>query len=215
LAVDSATTPFRVAGTGGAGLRLRAAPGLQAPIVGQLVEGAVVTLSAGAATEVDGERWLPVRSGQAQGWVAARYLVRVVPLSPAPRTLPATSDFGDRVAAVASAAVGQPYVWGGRAPGGFDCSGFVQWVYGQVGLHLPRTIASQLALGRPVDRSALEAGDTVSFRNTYHPGLSHVGIYLGNDRFAHAADEARGVTVSSLLDRYWEQRFHMAVRLRS
>ncbi len=210
---NSVTARFRVHGPDGEGLRLRAAPGLKASIVGKLPEGAVVALTAGAATEVDGERWLPVKSDQAYGWAAARYLVRVVVLRPAVRQPTANVAFGERVAALAEAAVGQPYRWGGSAPGGFDCSGFVRWAYTQAGRPLPRTIAEQLAAGRHVDRGTLATGDLISFVNTYRAGLSHVGIYLGRDKFVHAADEAQGVTISDLRDDYWKSRFHKAVRL--
>ncbi len=210
---NSVTARFRVHGTDGEGLRLRAAPGPKASIVGKLPEGAVVALTAGAGTEVDGERWLPVKSDQAYGWAAARYLVRVVVLRPAVRQPSGNLVFSERVAALAVAAVGQPYRWGGSAPGGFDCSGFVRWAYTQAGLPLPRTIADQLAVGRHVDRGTLATGDLISFVNTYREGLSHVGIYLGSNKFVHAADEAQGVTVSDLQDDYWRSRFYKAVRL--
>jgi cell wall-associated NlpC family hydrolase len=223
-AIDSAApadtgSHFRVTGTDGAALRLRESPGLNSPILARLPEGALVTLAAGAATEKDGERWLPVKLDQADedivGWSAARYLVRAVPLSPVARPLGPDSSFGERVAAGAEKYLGQPYVWGGNKPGGFDCSGFVQWVYAQSGLRMPRLISDQLSQGRNVQMGALQAGDLVAFRDTYKPGLSHAGIAVSPSRFVHAADEAHGVTVSNVLDNYWKPRFYAAVRLRS
>lgn len=204
---------FRVTGTGGAALRLRGGPSTTTPIVGRLAEGTTVTLSAGAATEAGGERWLPVKAREMSGWVAARYLTRIEPLKPVVRQLPADAPLSDRVAATAEATLGQPYVWAGAAPGGFDCSGLVQWVYNQVGMRVPRTVVEQLAAGKKVDETGLKAGDLVTFKNTYRQGLSHVGIYLGSNRFVHAADEAHGVTVSNIKDEYWKPRFHQAVRL--
>jgi peptidoglycan DL-endopeptidase LytE len=69
-------------------------------------------------------------------------------------------------------------------------------------------------MGKKADRDALQPGDLLSFVNTYEEGLSHVGIYLGNDRFEHASDDVHGVTVSNLNELYWEERFYRAVRPR-
>jgi cell wall-associated NlpC family hydrolase len=204
-----------VANTDGAALRLRAAPGLSAPILQRLPEGTIVMLVGGSAKQADKERWLPVQVDKQKGWVAARYLVRVVALAPNVRQLPPSSALGERVAAAAEALVGQPYVWAGSAPGGFDCSGLVQWVYTQAGVRMPRLIDDQLTTGKRVEPAALQAGDIVSFNDTYQAGLSHIGIYIGKDRFVHAADEAQGVTISNLLDEYWKPRLHAAVRVGS
>jgi cell wall-associated NlpC family hydrolase len=117
--------------------------------------------------------------------------------------------------AIAQTALGQPYVWAGNAWGGFDCSGFVQWVYSQAGLRgMPRTIDDQLALGKKVEPAAIQPGDVLAFVNTYGPGVSHVGIALGDSLMIHAADELQGVKVSRLDDDYWKARFYKAVRLR-
>jgi cell wall-associated NlpC family hydrolase len=218
-AAPTAGTQFRVAGTDGAALRLREKPGLTAPIMARLPEGTIVTLAAGAATEADGERWLQVQTaqkeaGQNRGWAAARYLARVVPQSETERQPSPDASFGQRAAATAERYIGQPFAWGGNAPGGFDCSGFVQWVYTQAGLRMPRLMSDQMALGTKVDQSALQVGDLVAFKDTYKPGLSHNGIYLGSNRFVHAVDEARGVSVSNLQDDYWKPRYFQAVRLR-
>jgi cell wall-associated NlpC family hydrolase len=206
---------YRVIATDGEPLRLREAPGLSAAILARLPAGTVVKVPAGAPTEVDGERWLPVQAADVKGWSAARYLTRVTPLAPLAGQVPSDAPFGQRVAAIAGSALGQPYVWAGNAPGGFDCSGFAQWVYTKAGLSMPRLIPDQLALGTKVDPSALQVGDLVAFKDTYHPGLSHVGIYLGDNRFEHAADEAHGVTIGNLQDAYWKPRFYQAVRLKS
>jgi cell wall-associated NlpC family hydrolase len=206
---------YRVIGTDGEPLRLREAPGLSAAILARLPAESVVKIAAGAPVEVDGERWLPVQSADVKGWSAARYLTRVTPLVAVARQLPPDAPFGQRVVAIAESALGQPYVWAGNAPGGFDCSGFAQWVYSKAGLAMPRRIPDQLALGTKVDPSGLQLGDLVAFKDTYHPGLSHVGIYVGDNRFEHAADEAHGVTIGNLQDDYWKPRFYQAVRLKS
>lgn len=211
----STLTQFRVTGTEGEGLRVRTVPSLIAPIVSRLTEGTTIVLAEGVAVEADSERWLPVVANQTKGWVAARFLVRTVSLAPTIRSLPANASFADRVTALAEANVGQPYVWGGSLPGGFDCSGFVQYVYGKMGVQLPRTVAEQIGVGKKVDLAGLRPGDLVFFSNTYTAGLSHIGIYLGNNQFVHAADEARGVTVSNMQDDYWKPRFFSATRLKT
>jgi cell wall-associated NlpC family hydrolase len=106
--------------------------------------------------------------------------------------------------------LGVPYAFGGTSSNGFDCSGYVQHVYALLGLRLPRTADAQFTAGKLV-RGALVRGDLVFFE-TYAAGASHVGIYLGNDEFVHASS-SRGVTVSSLHERYWSARYLGAKRL--
>jgi cell wall-associated NlpC family hydrolase len=105
--------------------------------------------------------------------------------------------------------LGVPYVFGGTSTGGFDCSGYVQHVFAMLGVHLPRTADAQYDAGRRI-AGRMAPGDLVFF-TTYTSGVSHVGIYLGNDRFVHASS-SRGVTVSSLHERYWSARYLGAKR---
>jgi cell wall-associated NlpC family hydrolase len=123
-----------------------------------------------------------------------------------------TAGAGNQVANLASQYVGSPYRWGGTSPSGFDCTGFVLWVYSQFGVDLPHNEAGQLASGPRVDADDLQPGDVLVFANTYRAGLSHVGIYLGDGRFVHAVDESHGVAVSNLWDGYWGPRFVGASR---
>jgi cell wall-associated NlpC family hydrolase len=125
----------------------------------------------------------------------------------------AALDPGALVANVARGQVGARYRWGGTSPAGFDCTGFVKWVYSQVGVDLPRNEAGQLASGERVGADELQPGDLLVFANTYRRGLSHVGIYLGDSRFVHAVNERHGVTVSNLWDGYWSPRFVAASRV--
>ena len=125
--------------------------------------------------------------------------------------LPA-ADPGVQLADLAQQSVGSPYRWGGTSPAGFDCTGFVMWVYSQFGVDLPHNVAGQFASGPSVAAEDLAPGDVLVFANTYTRGLSHVGIYIGDGQFVHAADERHGVTVSSLWDSYWAQHFVGASR---
>jgi len=119
---------------------------------------------------------------------------------------------GVQVADLASLYVGSPYIWGGASPAGFDCTGFVMWVFGQFDVTLPHNEAGQLASGDAIGIDDLRPGDVVVFANTYRRGLSHVGIYLGEGRFVHAVNESHGVMVNSLADDYWAARFVGASR---
>lgn len=107
--------------------------------------------------------------------------------------------------------IGVPYVFGGTTPRGFDCSGFVQYVFNQYGKKLPRTADIQFKQGKHVARNQLTPGDLVFF-TTYEAGASHNGIYLGNGQFIHASS-SRGVTINKLDDMYWKSRYFGARRI--
>lgn len=117
----------------------------------------------------------------------------------------------ERIIATAMRFIGVPYVFGGEDPGGFDCSGFIQYIFALNGISLPRTADMQYLVGVPVSRSSLRRGDLVFF-STYAPGPSHDGIYLGNGRFI-SATSSRGVTTDNLNSAYWAQRYVGARRI--
>jgi cell wall-associated NlpC family hydrolase len=101
---------------------------------------------------------------------------------------------GDRIATYAKHLLGVRYVWGGTSPAsGFDCSGFVRYVYGHFGVRLAHSSFAQFASGRSVNGTALEPGDLVFF-----DGLGHVGIYVGGGRFIHAPHSGARVRIESL-----------------
>ena len=108
--------------------------------------------------------------------------------------------------------LGTPYRRGGTTRRGVDCSGLVGAVYGEQGLDLPRTAAQQFAEGVAVAASDLRPGDLVFFRDTYKRGISHVGIYIGDGRFLHAAGRRHGVIVSELSRPYYRLRYAGARR---
>lgn len=110
---------------------------------------------------------------------------------------------------------GAPYVWGGNGRGGvFDCSGFTQYLYARRGVKLPHSAKMQYAMGHPVGRDELQSGDLIFF-NTERGPLTHVGMYLGNGKFIHAANPRRGVTTSRIQEAYYAKRFAGARRLSS
>jgi cell wall-associated NlpC family hydrolase len=108
--------------------------------------------------------------------------------------------------------LGVPYVFGGTSTSGFDCSGYVQHVFAMLGISLPRTADAQFDVGHRII-GGMRPGDLVFFQ-TYTAGASHVGIYLGHDKFVHASS-SQGVTVSSLHDSYWAARYIGAKRILS
>ena len=136
---------------------------------------------------------------------------------PAPVEVPApapTPALGDRIAETVRQTVGSRYTWGGTSPlTGFDCSGLVRWVLGQLGIETGRTVWSQFPVGAPVEQDELRPGDLVFFANTYTAGLSHVGIYVGDGQFVDAGTERTGVRQASIWDPYWAPRYVGARRV--
>jgi len=119
------------------------------------------------------------------------------------RELPEVSRGGSyvarRIVQTSFQYIGVPYVFGGTTPSGFDCSGFVRYVYANAGIWLPRAADEQFESGYAV--SNLQPGDLVFF-STYTYGASHSGIYLGNGKFISATSSS-GVRVDNLYDGYW------------
>jgi peptidoglycan DL-endopeptidase LytE len=108
-------------------------------------------------------------------------------------------------ARIAVGLLGRPYRWSGVGNRGFDCSGLVVHVFAALGRPLPHSSFEQYQVGTLVSRWALVPGDLVFFQ-TYSAGASHVGIYIGEDRFIHAS-YSRGVVVSSIEEPYYRDRF--------
>jgi peptidoglycan endopeptidase LytE len=134
---------------------------------------------------------------------------------PAAEALPSRSAAGQavkKVLSLASSFLGTRYVYGGSGPSGFDCSGFVRYVFQAVGFNLPHDAEEQAGYGKPVDRSSLQPGDLVFFSYYGSPGIGHVGIYTGQDRFIHASSRA-GVIYSSLNQDYYRENYKGARRL--
>ena len=112
-----------------------------------------------------------------------------------------TNSIARRVVSDSMNYLGVPYVFGGTTPNGFDCSGYVRYVFANAGVYLPRTADAQYEVGYSVSTSELVPGDLVFF-STYEPGPSHVGIYLGDGEFINASS-SQGVSGASLYSSYW------------
>lgn len=110
--------------------------------------------------------------------------------------------------------IGVKYKFGGNtAYTGFDCSGFVRHVFMEsIALDLPRSSYAMGKIGLAVEREDLQPGDLV-FHNTLHRAFSHVGIYLGEDRFVHAPSRGKSVEIVDMSESYWKKRFNGARRL--
>jgi cell wall-associated NlpC family hydrolase len=108
---------------------------------------------------------------------------------------------------------GVPYREGGSDPAGFDCSGFMQYVFRQIGTVLPREVRDQFRTGAEIDRGDIEAGDLVFFE-TIGRGASHVGLAIGGGEFVHAPSTRGVVRVERFTSTYWARRYVGARRLK-
>jgi cell wall-associated NlpC family hydrolase len=185
--------------------------------------------------------WFKVRTPRGtEGWVSSElvqvspYVARRVPQArsvpalpqAAARSRPSAGIRGPVQFAPASATsgpvqfalqfIGARYTWGGASPKtGFDCSGFIKYVYAQFGVSLPHGSVAQYstrygtAISNPGD---LLPGDIVFFVNTYRRGISHVGIYVGDGNVVQALTPGRGVGIANMGERYWSSRYYGAIR---
>lgn len=177
----------------------------------------LATLSRGETAYIIGLNcgWYKVQYEGQTGYIRSDLMA----LTEAPKTnsqaqvgqAPVVVTVGDQAVSTAYNYLGTPYVWGGTSPNGFDCSGFTQYVFKQLGVSLNRTAASQLKNGTKV--TSLQTGDLVFFANTYSTSAaaSHVGIYIGNNQFIHAANG--GVKITSMDQEYYAARYIGARRV--
>ena len=120
---------------------------------------------------------------------------------------------GAQILSKAQSYLGTPYAYGGASPSGFDCSGFVYYVYGTFGISVGRTPAAQASAGSQVDKSSLQVGDIVLFAGTAGSGITHAGIYAGNGQFIHSPNSRSTVSYSDLTSGYWSEHFYCGIRV--
>ena len=113
---------------------------------------------------------------------------------------------GQRIVDTAMQYLGTPYVWGGTTEKGFDCSGFVQYVYKECGYTIDRTAAQIYKNGTYVEKANLENGDAICF-SSHTESIGHVGIYIGNGQFIHASSGSGAVIISELSEDYYTARY--------
>jgi uncharacterized protein YraI len=197
-------------------LRLRAEPNMDGDVLAIAAASTVVVV-----TGPPRDGFYPIDWEGLEGWMFADYLTWTdAPVTP--RETGVGGDAGSDPGSSAGLAMveyamnylGYPYVWATHGPNTFDCSGFTYWV----ALHVLGTDISagtwpQSVAGRPVAYGELQPGDLVFFQNTYTWGLSHVGIYIGNNQFIHAENEVSGVRISSLTSPYYSTRWYGARRI--
>ena len=165
-------------------------------------------IAGGCASTGARPRPFPVPSGG----VAPPVVAPPVAAVPEPEAAAPASAPGQDVIHTALAFVGTPYRNGGGDPAGFDCSGFVQYVFARHGVALPRSVSTQFLSGLDVGGDGVRAGDLVFFSTT-GPGATHVGIAIGDGRFVHAPSSRGTVRVESLSSTYWEPRLIGARRV--
>jgi peptidoglycan DL-endopeptidase LytE len=164
-----------------------------------IVTGYYGTTTYDAVKEFQKDNKLP-----ATGTVDGTTFARLMESKPPQKEFNVINLIGD-----AAELLGTPYLWGGTSPEkGFDCSGFIVHLFKKQGISLPRTVALIWNTGKPVDKPSV--GDLVFFE-TYQPGASHLGIYIGNNQFIHCGSST-GVTISSLTNKYWSERYLGAKR---
>ncbi len=118
-----------------------------------------------------------------------------------------------QIIAIAKAQLGKPYRYGGKSPRtGFDCSGLINFSYKKAGLKIPRTTIQLYREAYPIKRSQLKKGDLVFFKINKRK-ISHVGLYLGNNKFIHAPSSGKRVKIANMNDKYWRVRFTRGGRI--
>ena len=142
----------------------------------------------------------------AQRFALRQTVVGATVQAPSGLTAAPPSSYGGRALSIAMSFIGTPYVWGGGAPGGFDCSGLVMYAYAQLGISLPHSSYAMWSYGVPVAESDLQPGDIVFF-----DGLGHVGLYAGGGTFLDAPYTGAYVRIDSLLDS-WAQSHYVGAR---
>ena len=188
------------------GVNFRKEPSTESEIIDTIIAGADITI---LGTQAE---WYKVKYNDQEGWIVARCVDRVTSTSRS-----GTNSVAKKVVELAKQQLGKKYVWGGNGPTTFDCSGLTKYVYGKVGVTLERVSYNQATQGIKVDKSKLQVGDLVFFSginaSSSSASISHVGIYIGNGEFLHAANPSRGVVIDELSSDYYKTHYVTARRV--
>ncbi len=178
---------------------------------------------AAARTAYHANRHVPSRhrSGRAsQTAVVNKEHLRLIPTIKRPKTIyrgdvcPTLISVGEKITGIASTKLDLAYRAGGTSPvTGFDCSGFVQWVFARHGISLPRSARDQEYVGRKVDRNSLQPGDILIFRSPTASSGRHTAIYVGNDKFIHSPRTGKTIRYDELGNTYWRTHYLTARRV--
>ena len=192
-------------------LNVRAEASLDARIIGALYEYETVTVITKTGD------WYKINFNGEIGFVHKDFLV-VVRRGEARIQIEPQSEEGrelaQQVVDIAKEYIGTPYVWGGASPDGFDCSGFVYYVYKQMGVELNRVASEQNRNGIPVPLDQLEPGDLVFFWNKqFYSEINHVGIYIGNGEFIHSPQSGDVVKIMPIDSPYYQRNIYSARRI--
>lgn len=218
VSVPAASKPSGNAYITGNNVRFRSGPSMNSSILGEFFYGNSVTI-----TGTSGE-WTAVSCNGQDGYVYSKYVCPGSYQASAPvvNTIKTVStggtgasagtssgsSTGQEIANFALQFVGYPYSWGGKAPEtGFDCSGFVYYVYSQFGYTLNRVACDQARNGVHVDPNSLQPGDVLCFYSNDNYYIGHTGIYIGNNKFVHASTSTTGVIITELGGYYFTRGY--------
>lgn len=143
--------------------------------------------------------------------ITALLIISLLSLTGCQRTQTVSIATAGAASRIAESMIGQPYQFGGHAPGGFDCSGLVWYSYNKAGVATARTTRDLMKQTKKISRKKLRAGDLVFFKGWIRTG--HVGIYLGRGVFVHAPSSGKKVKISRLDSGYWLKHFKSAGRI--
>ena len=186
-------------------LNLRSEASTSSKILAQIPNGQTVTV------ESISQGWAKVTYFGATGYVSLDYLNVMTGENPSNRN-DSVSSKGEAVAELAKKFLGTPYRYGGSSPAGFDCSGFVYYIYKNMGVTLNRVAADQMTNGTWVPKNALQPGDIVGFANR-SGYINHVGIYVGNGMMIHSPQTGEFVRYESIVTGNYANRLTCGRRI--
>lgn len=179
-------------------LNIRTAPSTSSASIGLLYNGTTIDLGEKVGS------WYKITYKNSPAYIHANYVTEGMASA---QTMSADAA---QIIEIAKKYIGTPYVYGGSSPSGFDCSGFVKYVFAQAGISLPRTADVQAKEGIYVSYENLQPGDLVCFGSS---SINHIGIYVGNGQYIHSPRTGYTVCIASLTERYKSGSFRFGRRI--